>query len=319
MVNFGLNSASILGIFLAIAGASLYFMRSFRPELSRDQDIFFAAVGLLCGFILLFQGWRLDPILQFGQFLLTGMAVAFGVETIRLRGATTEQAKRSAPTVDRDRRTSRVYRAEIDDMEPYFEEEEPTDTRRRLRGTTSERPPRNERYEDRYEDEDPPSRSTKSRSARTRRKSSSTRPSSRNRPEQPPAVNSRRTTTRSTARSPVPESDLDFEGGDDYYYDDQYPERDSDFLEGDREDYPSSRPPRSRRSSERDVSSRSSRKPRPRSQEEESRSRRTVSRPPINRSSSRRRPSPPPEDYVDYKPIDAPEEDDSNNGDQFDY
>ena len=24
----------------------------------------------LCGFILFFQGWRLDPILQFGQFLL---------------------------------------------------------------------------------------------------------------------------------------------------------------------------------------------------------------------------------------------------------
>jgi len=58
MVNFGLNSASILGIFLAVAGAWLYFLRSVRPELS-EITISFAAIGLLCGFILLFQGWRL--------------------------------------------------------------------------------------------------------------------------------------------------------------------------------------------------------------------------------------------------------------------
>ncbi len=128
MVNFGLNSASVLGIFLAVAGAGLYFLRSVRPELSRDHDIFFAAVGLLCGLILLFQGWRLDPILQFGQFLLTGSAVFFAVESIRLRGATTEQAKRSSSFVDDDRRVSktRVYtEAELDRLEPY-EDEEPS-------------------------------------------------------------------------------------------------------------------------------------------------------------------------------------------------
>jgi hypothetical protein len=114
MVNFGLNSASILGIFLAVAGASLYFLRSVRPEVSRDHDIFFAAVGLLCGFILLFQGWRLDPILQFGQFLLTGSTIFFAVESIRLRQVATEQARRNTPTVDRDRPVSstRVYREE---------------------------------------------------------------------------------------------------------------------------------------------------------------------------------------------------------------
>jgi hypothetical protein len=119
MVNFGLNSASILGIFLAVAGASLYFLRTVRPELSRDHDIFFAAVGLLCGFILLFQGWRLDPILQFGQFLLTGSTIFFAVESIRLRQVATEQARRNTPTVDRERPVSRtrVYREEEDDSD----------------------------------------------------------------------------------------------------------------------------------------------------------------------------------------------------------
>ncbi len=139
MVNFGLNSASILGLFLAVAGAGLYFMRSVRPELSRDHDIFFAAVGLLCGLILLFQGWRLDPILQFGQFLLTGSAVFFAVETIRLRGVTTEQARRNGPIVE-DRPVSNAYsyQAELEALEPY--EEEDYEPRGRLRGTDYRNP-----------------------------------------------------------------------------------------------------------------------------------------------------------------------------------
>jgi hypothetical protein len=96
VVNASLNWASIVGIVLAVGGALLYFMRSFKPALARDYDVFFAAIGLLCGGILFFQGWRLDPILQFGQFLLAGSAVFFAYESVRLRGVTTEQARRSS-------------------------------------------------------------------------------------------------------------------------------------------------------------------------------------------------------------------------------
>ena len=96
MVNASLNWASIVGIVLAVGGALLYFMRSFKPALARDYDVFFAAIGLLCGGILFFQGWRLDPILQFGQFLLAGTTVFFAYESVRLRGVTTEQARRSS-------------------------------------------------------------------------------------------------------------------------------------------------------------------------------------------------------------------------------
>ncbi len=146
MVNFGLNSASILGIFLAVAGAGLYLLRSIRPELSRDHDIFFAAIGLLCGFILLFQGWRLDPILQFGQFLLTGSTIFFAVESIRMRSVATEQAKRNTPIVDDERTPSPVYRyrAELDELEAA--EEQPP--RRRLRGNQDPRKTRTDGYED---------------------------------------------------------------------------------------------------------------------------------------------------------------------------
>ena len=167
MVNFGFNTASILGIVLAVAGAALYFLRSVRPELARDHDIFFAAVGLLSGFILVFQGWRYDPIMQFGQLLLTGTTVFFAVESIRLRGVATEQAKRSTKIVDEDRPVSPVYEyeAELDDYEP-LDEERPI-PRRQIRGTRDTRPTRVDEYEDeaprryrRDEDNDYPRRSS---------------------------------------------------------------------------------------------------------------------------------------------------------------
>lgn len=143
MVNVGLGWSSIVGIALAASGLALYFLRSFRPKLARDHDIFFAAVALLCGGILFFQGWRQDPILQFGQFMLTASAVFFAVESIRLRGATTEQAKRQAPIVDEDRPVSKVYRAELDEFGAF--DERPTT--RRIRGARDARPNRDD-YEE---------------------------------------------------------------------------------------------------------------------------------------------------------------------------
>ena len=146
MVNFGLNAAAILGLFLAVAGAGLFFLRSIRPELARDYDIFFAAVGLLCGIILLFNGWRLDPILQFGQFLLTGTTIFFAFESIRMRGVATEQARRNTPIVDRDRPVSktRVYtEAEFDQIDPYdnvYDGAKPNYSSPRLRGYDDPKP-----------------------------------------------------------------------------------------------------------------------------------------------------------------------------------
>jgi hypothetical protein len=110
VVNASLNWASIVGIVLAVGGALLYFMRSFKPALARDYDVFFAAIGLLCGGILFFQGWRLDPILQFGQFLLAGSAVFFAYESVRLRGVTTEQARRSSYFDDEEPAPAGPYR-----------------------------------------------------------------------------------------------------------------------------------------------------------------------------------------------------------------
>jgi Ycf66 protein N-terminus len=140
MVNVGLGFMSVLGIALAASGLALYFLRSFRPKLARDQDIVFAAIALLCGGILFFQGWRQDPILQFGQFLLTGSAVFFAIESVRLRGVATEQARRATPVVDEERPVSRVYKAELDEFDA-FDDRSRT---RRIRGSGNGRSSRDE-------------------------------------------------------------------------------------------------------------------------------------------------------------------------------
>jgi len=206
MINFGLNSASFLaqvnvgatpatflGIFLAVAGAALYFLRSVRPELSRDQDIFFAAVGLLCGFILIFQGWRLDPILQFGQLLLVGTTVFFAVESIRLRGIATEQAKRNTKIVDDGRDVSenysynRRYKAEVDaELEPLpYDDYETERPRARIRGSRDDR----SRSDDYYSDEAP---------RRSERRNTRETPETTDKPRRP---SSRRPVNRSPERT----------------------------------------------------------------------------------------------------------------------
>ena len=135
MVNASLNWASIVGIVLAVCGAGLYFMRSFKPALARDYDVFFAAIGLLCGGILFFQGWRLDPILQFGQFLLAGTTVFFAYESVRLRGIATDQARRSAYFEEDDREPLRSPRGGLqsswEDSYDRFDES-PQPIRRRI-------------------------------------------------------------------------------------------------------------------------------------------------------------------------------------------
>lgn len=172
-VNFGIDAASVLGILLAAGGGGFYALRSLRPELSREQDIVIAAISLLSGLILIFKGWELNQIHEFNQFLLTGVAVFLAYDNIRMRAATVEQAKRRTPTVDRKRRTSRVYRAELDEIEPYkdyrdyYDDEVPSPERRRLKGTTVARPSRERAYDDRDDyDEDYGDREVERRSRR---------------------------------------------------------------------------------------------------------------------------------------------------------
>ncbi len=81
MVNASLNWASIVGIAVVLAG----FVPFFKKSISTKYDRFLVPIFWLCGSILFFQGWRLDPVLQFGQFLLAGIVFFVGYENIKLR------------------------------------------------------------------------------------------------------------------------------------------------------------------------------------------------------------------------------------------
>ena len=75
-----------MGVFIIFCVLGLYFLRTVKYELSRDVDIFFTTLGLIYSSILIIHGWRLDPILLFGQILIIITLLSISWENIRLRG-----------------------------------------------------------------------------------------------------------------------------------------------------------------------------------------------------------------------------------------
>lgn len=93
-INLGANLASLLGI-MYLLFAPVYFiftiifisqrgtrLISWTLKLYIIQVIFVPLIMILSGYILLFQGWRLNPILQFGQFLSTLLIIYLSVKDI---------------------------------------------------------------------------------------------------------------------------------------------------------------------------------------------------------------------------------------------
>lgn len=96
MVNFGLNFASLLGL-LDLGLAIAYLVVSIALPIVRrrtlgawgialyvTQVIIAPGCLLISGAILIFQGWRLDPILQFAYLLLNFLVVYLLVKDVLL-------------------------------------------------------------------------------------------------------------------------------------------------------------------------------------------------------------------------------------------
>ena len=83
----------MLGVIVIFGMLLLYFLRNVNPEVARDEDIFFATIGLLYSCILMVHGWRLDPILLFSQVLIIITVLIAGWENIRLRGLISKMAR----------------------------------------------------------------------------------------------------------------------------------------------------------------------------------------------------------------------------------
>ena len=93
MINVSFGPNIFLGIIVSVGVLILYFLRNVKPDIARDEDIFFSTMGFLYGCILMVHGWRLDPILLFSQVLIVITALVAGWENIRLRGLIANLAK----------------------------------------------------------------------------------------------------------------------------------------------------------------------------------------------------------------------------------
>lgn len=93
MINISFGPNIFLGIIVSLGVLILYFLRSIKPEVARDEDIFFVTIGFLYSCILIVHGWRLDPILLFSQVLIIIIVLVAGWENIRLRGLIINLAK----------------------------------------------------------------------------------------------------------------------------------------------------------------------------------------------------------------------------------
>ncbi|KAF6255461.1 Ycf66 protein N-terminus-domain-containing protein [Scenedesmus sp. NREL 46B-D3] len=92
MINVDFASPSlVLGITLIGCGIALLQVRNVQREVSRDADIVVAAMISIVGSTLIFQGWRLDPLLLLCQALTTSVAFWYGLETFKLRGQIAEE------------------------------------------------------------------------------------------------------------------------------------------------------------------------------------------------------------------------------------
>jgi len=102
LINIGFGPNLILGFILGFGVTLLYMLRIVKPEIARDEDIFFATIGLLYSCILIVHGWRLDPILLFSQVLIIASLLVAGWESIRLRGLLFNIAKFKKQNKDKD-------------------------------------------------------------------------------------------------------------------------------------------------------------------------------------------------------------------------
>jgi hypothetical protein len=102
MINIGFGPNLVLGFLFVLGVTILYMVRIVRPELSRDEDIFFSTLGLIYSCILIIHGWRLDPILLLSQVLIICISIAAGWENIRLRGLIAKKVKGQIETLMED-------------------------------------------------------------------------------------------------------------------------------------------------------------------------------------------------------------------------
>ncbi len=122
-----LAPSTLLGLCLSLSGILLYFIKIKEKSLSRDYDLLFSSIGCLCGGILIFQGWRLDPILLLCQMMSGVTAIFFIGETIWLRNIDIQKDKIDFNThANISKKTEKMYKNHNYTLEKYNQNKEPS-------------------------------------------------------------------------------------------------------------------------------------------------------------------------------------------------
>jgi hypothetical protein len=100
MINILLTPTIFLGVLFILGFLVLFLLRTVRCEVSEDSDVFFSSIGLLYSFIIIIHGWRLDPILFFGQSLVAILLFGLGWQMIRLRGLLHDEKQKTEENHD---------------------------------------------------------------------------------------------------------------------------------------------------------------------------------------------------------------------------
>ncbi len=95
------NPTVFIGALILIASAALFGVRFLQPRIAREYDVIISIIGLIYGVILVWEGWRLIPLLFFGQVLLITTCGFFAFETLRLRYQLAEKARQAGGPVGR--------------------------------------------------------------------------------------------------------------------------------------------------------------------------------------------------------------------------
>jgi len=127
MLNIAFGANIAIGLLFFFAILIFHGLRIVKPELARDEDIFFTTLGFLFCSIIVVHGWRLDPILFFSQVIIIFLIIVTGWENIRLRG----QVKKAEVYLQTLENLNIIndYICEVKDLsddEPYDDEPYPT-------------------------------------------------------------------------------------------------------------------------------------------------------------------------------------------------
>lgn len=136
MASFGTPAALLFGLILLTGGLGLLLMGRFKPDLKRDSDNIYAAIGILCGLISIIEFQKIDVGMSLYMMLMTGSAFVLMWDNIRKRSAAGDMPTKRGMDSTRRGQAGRegrgyaasdnvVYQAEMEQRSRYGSFEEP--------------------------------------------------------------------------------------------------------------------------------------------------------------------------------------------------